>query len=234
MLHDRGMPSPEDLLREAVAVAAAARQNGNHPFGALLADRDGQVLLTAENTVVTTADVTGHAETNLVRLASAAYTLDELASLVLYTSTEPCAMCSGAIFWSGIGAVVYALPETALYELTGDDPNNLTLMLPCRDVFAAGRRPISVDGPFDLPEARQVHEGFWGQGRPGTHNVDRAAGRGLPLPGCACWTCPSYRASFSCSRGASTTEYATSRRSSARTATPWLLSDLANSSYGCS
>src|SRR4051794_17598317 len=155
------MPVPEDLLREAVAVARSARDNGNHPFGALLADRDGRVLLTAENTVVTASDVTGHAETNLVRLASAAYSADQLADLALYTSTEPCAMCSGAIFWSGIGSVVYALPEAALYELTGDNPGNLTLLLPCRDVFAAGRRAINVEGPFDLPEARDVHAGFW-------------------------------------------------------------------------
>jgi tRNA(Arg) A34 adenosine deaminase TadA len=161
VLDDRGMPSPEDLLREAIAVARTARSNGNHPFGALLADSDGQVLLSAENTVVTNSDATGHAETNLVRLASAAYSAVQLESLILYSSTEPCAMCSGAIFWSGIGSVVYALPETALYEFTGNDPANLTLLLPCRDVFAAGRRPISVEGPFDLPEARDVHAGFW-------------------------------------------------------------------------
>ena len=154
------MPSHQDLLLEAVAVARAARANGNHPFGALLADRNGTVLLRAENTVVTHSDATGHAETNLVRLASVAYSRAHLESLILYTSTEPCAMCSGAIFWSGIGAVVYALPESALYELTGDDPANLTLVLPCRDVFAAGRRPISVEGPFDLPEAVAVHAGF--------------------------------------------------------------------------
>jgi tRNA(Arg) A34 adenosine deaminase TadA len=155
------MSSREELLLEAIALARSARLNGNHPFGALLADRRGRVLLTAENTVVTTSDATGHAETNLVRLASAAYSADQLEELTLYTSTEPCAMCSGAIFWSGIGSVVYALPETTLYEFTGDDRNNLTLVLPCRDVFAAGRRSISVEGPFDLPEAREVHAGFW-------------------------------------------------------------------------
>ncbi|WP_244871582.1 nucleoside deaminase [Catellatospora sp. TT07R-123] len=155
------MPTREQLLLLAVAVAAQARAHGNHPFGALLADSTGTVLLTAENTVVTGRDVTGHAETNLVRLASAAYPAAELNALTLFTSTEPCAMCSGAIFWSGIGSVVYALAESGLYELTGDDPENLTLRLPCRDVFAAGRRPILVEGPFDLPEAREVHAGFW-------------------------------------------------------------------------
>jgi tRNA(Arg) A34 adenosine deaminase TadA len=155
------MPDHERLLLLAIDVARAARAHGNHPFGALLADNDGSVLLRAENTVVTGSDATGHAETNLVRLASAAYTYDQLGDVTLYTSTEPCAMCAGAIFWSGIGRVVYALAETTLYEFTGDDHSNLTLVLPCRDVFAAGRRPIGVEGPFDLPEAREVHADFW-------------------------------------------------------------------------
>jgi tRNA(Arg) A34 adenosine deaminase TadA len=154
----------DELLGQAIALAASARAKGNHPFGALLADRSGTVVLTAENTVETDRDATGHAETNLVRLASQAYPYDELGDLVLYTSTEPCAMCAGAIFWSGIGAVVFALPESALAEMTGDDPRNLTLDLPCRTVFAAGRRQVVVAGPFDLPAAREVHAGFWQPG----------------------------------------------------------------------
>ena len=154
-------PVERDLLLQAVAIAAQARANGNHPFGALLADAQGKVLLTAENTVVTNSDATGHAETNLVRLASARFSVAELGAMVLYTSTEPCAMCSGAIFWSGIGGVTYALAETTLYEFTGDDESNLTLELPCRTVFAAGRRQITVRGPFELAEARAVHSGFW-------------------------------------------------------------------------
>jgi tRNA(Arg) A34 adenosine deaminase TadA len=157
-------PADRDLLLQAVAIAAQSRANGNHPFGALLADAQGQVLLTAENTVVTNSDATGHAETNLVRLASARYSVAELGAMVLYTSTEPCAMCSGAIFISGIGGVTYALAETTLYEFTGDDESNLTLELPCRRVFAAGRRQITVKGPFELAEARAVHAGFWRSG----------------------------------------------------------------------
>jgi tRNA(Arg) A34 adenosine deaminase TadA len=149
------------FLLQAVAVAADSRAHGNHPFGALLVDHDGRVLLTAENTVLTGSDATGHAETNLVRQATAAYSPDALAQATLYASTEPCAMCAGAIYWSGIGAVVYALAETELYELTGDDPSNPTLLLPCRTVFAAGRREVTVAGPFDLEQARDVHAGFW-------------------------------------------------------------------------
>jgi len=151
----------EELLRQAIAVARQSREHGNHPFGALLADPDGTVLLSAENTVVTGSDATGHAETNLVRLASARYSTSELRGLTLYTSTEPCAMCSGAIYWSGIGTVVYALSEAELYEMTGSDENNPTLVLPCRTVFAAGQRPTVVAGPYPIDEARAVHAGFW-------------------------------------------------------------------------
>jgi tRNA(Arg) A34 adenosine deaminase TadA len=85
----------------------------------------------------------------------------ELAKCTLYTSTEPCAMCAGAIYWTGIGRVVFALSETGLLKFTGNDEQNPTLDLPCRAVFAHGQRPIVVAGPLLEEEARIVHEGFW-------------------------------------------------------------------------
>lgn len=144
----------------AIEQARLARQAGNHPFGAVLAGPDGTLVLTAQNTVVTESDVTGHAESNLVRLASRTIGRD-LRGYALYTSTEPCAMCAGAIYWAGIAKVVYALAEAELRAMTGDDPDNPTLALPCRQVFAAGQRETEVLGPFDIRAARQVHEGFW-------------------------------------------------------------------------
>ncbi|APE33834.1 tRNA-specific adenosine deaminase [Nocardia mangyaensis] len=149
------------LLDTAVAIARRSREHGNHPFGALLAGSDGAVLLEAENTVATERDATGHAETNLVRLSTAAYEPEFLRGCTLYTSTEPCAMCAGAIYWSGIGRVVYALGEDELLALTGANPENPTMALPCRTVFAAGQRELLVLGPVDLPRARAVHDGFW-------------------------------------------------------------------------
>jgi tRNA(Arg) A34 adenosine deaminase TadA len=146
-------------LRDAIEVAASARRNGNHPFGAVLVDAAGNVLLRAENTVVTTRDLTGHAETNLVRLATARLSPEELAGCTLYASTEPCAMCAGAIHWAGIGRLVYALGEAELYELAGAGPE--ALRLPCREVFARSARPMAVVGPALTDEARAVHEGFW-------------------------------------------------------------------------
>jgi len=153
-------PDDRRLLEAAVEVARQAREAGNHPFGAVLG-RGSEMLLEAGNSVTTERDVTGHAELNLVRLAFRKFTEDQLTECTLYSSTEPCAMCSGAIYWSGIGRVVYALPEAALGEFTGADAENPTMHLTARDVLAAGQRHIEVEGPFDMPEARAVHDGFW-------------------------------------------------------------------------
>lgn len=151
----------EHLLRAAISLARKARQKGNHPFGAVLADNQGNLLLEAENTVNTARDCTGHAETNLMRKASQIYDRDFLVNCTLYTSTEPCAMCSGAIYWGNVGRVVYALSEATLVQMAASDPENPTLSLPCREVFARGTHQIQVDGPALEEEAAQVHEGFW-------------------------------------------------------------------------
>jgi tRNA(Arg) A34 adenosine deaminase TadA len=153
-------PADEAFLRTAIDLAAAARAGGNHPFGALLV-LDGESVLQAGNTVSTDRDPTGHAETNLVRLAGRGYERGELARATLYTSTEPCAMCTGAVYWSGIGRIVYALGEDELLAMTGAHEENPTMALPSREVLARGSRPVAVVGPCLHDEAAAVHEGFW-------------------------------------------------------------------------
>ena len=148
------------FMRAAIRVAQRSRENGNHPFGALLVDERGKVLLEAENSVVTEKDCTGHAETNLIRAASRKYDRDLLARCTVYTSTEPCPMCSGAIYWGNVRRVVYGLSEEGLYEMIGDQDEKI-LYLPCREIFERGGKSIEVVGPVLEEEAREVHEGFW-------------------------------------------------------------------------
>ena len=152
----------EGYLARAIELARRSREKGNQPFGSLLVDTTGEVVLEAENTVVTGNDVTAHAELNLVRTASMRFDVGALQGSTLYTSTEPCAMCSGAIFWSGIGRVVYALSSEQLMGIVRDDSGSFTLALSCRDVFARGGREVKVSGPHVTEQASVVHDGFWG------------------------------------------------------------------------
>lgn len=148
------------LIQAAINVAFRSREQGNHPFGALLVDKNGHILLEAENTVITEKDCTGHAETNLMRKASLKYNIEFLASCSLYTSTEPCAMCSGAIFWGNVRRVVYGLGGKRLYEIGGEKIEDV-LSISCREIFQLGNKPIEVIGPVLEEEAIKVHEGFW-------------------------------------------------------------------------
>ena len=152
----------ENLLRRAFEVARRAQARGNHPFGALLVGPDGEVLIESENGYLPDRDMTAHAERLLATAACRSYPQELLRQSTLYASAEPCAMCAGAAYWAGIGRVVYALSEARLKAITGNHPENPTLDLPCRTVFAAGQRPVEVIGPLIEDEAAALHAGAWG------------------------------------------------------------------------
>ncbi len=158
MIHD------EDLrhLERSIALADEAVTEGNHPFGAVLVAANGEVLAEGKNSHSIDRGP-GHAEANLARDAARRFDIETLRGATLYTSVEPCSMCSGTIYWAEIGAVVFGMSERRLGELTGDSPENLTQDLECRKIFAAGRRPVSVRGPFPELEDKIVkqHVAFW-------------------------------------------------------------------------
>jgi len=155
-------PDHEALLRRAIEESRLAREAGNHPFASILVGPDGEVLMTQHNAFLPDHDMTGHAERVLMTRASTGLPAEVLRECTIYTSAEPCAMCAGAIYWAGLKRVVYGLSETSLKAITGNHPENPTLDLPCRTVFAAGQRAVEVIGPMLEDEAGAIHEGVWG------------------------------------------------------------------------
>ena len=155
--------SHEFYLRRCIEISRQARAGGNTPFGALLVDSEGNILMEQGNIEITEKICTGHAEATLAARASHAYSKDFLWNCTLYTTAEPCAMCAGAIYWANIGRVVYGMTEKRLLELTGSDEQNPTFDLPCREVFARGQKDIQVIGPIPAveEEAAEVHQGYW-------------------------------------------------------------------------
>jgi tRNA(Arg) A34 adenosine deaminase TadA len=151
----------EYFLRRSFEVARRALTHGNHPFGAILVDQTGNVLIEAENGYMPSRDGTAHAERLLATQACTTLSPEVLAKATLYSSAEPCAMCAGAIYWAGIGRLVYGLSEHRLRGVTGNHPENPTLDLPCREVFKSGQRPTEVEGPMLEDEAEALHEGVW-------------------------------------------------------------------------
>jgi tRNA(Arg) A34 adenosine deaminase TadA len=141
-------------MREVFAVARRARAHGNRPFGALLVAGNGAVLAAAENSQITDEQVFAHAEMNLLQRAVQQFTPDVLATSTVYTNAEPCAMCAGAIFWSGITRLVYGLSGDRLHEMSGHSPQ--MLVASARDVLARAGRQVEIIGPIFEAEAESI------------------------------------------------------------------------------
>ena len=148
-------------LRDAIRMSRVAKERGNRPFGAVVISKDGKLLSEAYCNTTETGDCTGHAETTAVRMLSPNHTRSVLAQATLYSSAEPCVMCAGAIFWSGIQRVIFGIDAERLRLFRGELLEQKDAALSCRDVFSASSHSIECIGPSLIEEASQVHEGFW-------------------------------------------------------------------------
>jgi tRNA(Arg) A34 adenosine deaminase TadA len=145
-------------MRLAITASEQALARGDMPFGATLVSPAGAVLMTEMNNQNTTADCTGHAEMVLVRHAQKKLGLEAMRGATVYASGEPCAMCCGAMFWGGVGRVVYAASTAQIGEaLSGS-------MLPLRaaSVLNGAMPAVAVEGPLLGEEAVAVLRKFEG------------------------------------------------------------------------
>ena len=149
------MTKHEEFIKTTYQLAKSAQEKGNHPFGALLV-LDNRVVFMAENSVITDHDITRHAELNLISKVTQELDLEALSQSILYTSTEPCAMCTGAIFWAGISTIVYGCSAIVLGDITGG-----SFVVPCREILKYGKRPVSVVGPVLEDQGADIHRNFW-------------------------------------------------------------------------
>jgi len=134
-------PADQTLLRRAIAIAAHALTTGDAPYGSLLADADGAILVEAHNTVRRDNDISAHPELKLARWAARELTPEVAARTTMYTSCQPCQMCTGGIVRSGLGRVVYAL---ATEQLVGLNPGSQwpTVAQEGPALFEEARAPI--------------------------------------------------------------------------------------------
>lgn len=151
------MEIEENFVRTAIEVAKESKLNGDLPFGCILVDKSGKIILRGKNTINTDTDCLAHAEVNLIREACKTYDYSFLNECTIYTSDEPCPMCTSAIYWSGIGKLVYGLSKTKYYEIVGRDNPNWVFEMPVRELIEKGGRKIEVLGPLLEDEASVLH-----------------------------------------------------------------------------
>jgi tRNA(Arg) A34 adenosine deaminase TadA len=135
----------EDFLRHAISLAVKAHVTGDAPYGSLLVGPDGAIVAEAHNTVVSDNDISAHPELKMARWAAGHLSRQDAARTTMYTSCQPCGMCTGAIQRSGLGRVVYALSTEQFLKLNP----------------GGGWPDVPLDGPALFEEARVPIEEYY-------------------------------------------------------------------------
>jgi tRNA(Arg) A34 adenosine deaminase TadA len=139
----------ERHLRRAIELAAAARAAGDMPYGSLLVGPTGDVLAEERNTVVTEQDIAAHPELKLARWAARHLDTTAARGTTMYTSCQPCPMCTGAIARSGLGRVAFGLSGEQLAELKPPG------------AASPDAAQVAYEGPALFDEARVPIDGYY-------------------------------------------------------------------------
>lgn len=138
----------EFFMEKALEQAKLASQKGNHPIGCVLV-KDGRLVAVGQNSVFTDGDITRHAEIDVIAKACHDLNLKSLEGYTLYSSCEPCPMCSGAIIYLKVSAVVYGASQEFVARMIPGHDN-----LGIRNMTNLLRQGPEVRGPV-LKEATE-------------------------------------------------------------------------------
>ena len=150
----------EFFMAQALELARRAVEHGNHPFGVVLV-KDGKVVANAENTVITDNSRLRHAEMNLIDKVMRDLDGKSLEGYTVYTSTEPCLACGGAIFLTKISTVVYGAPHEILAKFLPGYPK-----IGLAEMARLLNQPTHVRGPVMREQAEKILIDFVSQHRP--------------------------------------------------------------------
>lgn len=134
-------------IEKALELAFRAQEKGDNPFGSVLVDNKGNIIMEDENTQVTENNITGHPELKIAQRAAAKYDAEFLGKCTMYNSAEPCTMCTGAIYWSGIGRIVFGISKKRLNEIKDDGVGSISYSI--HELLRSGGKSIEVVGPMD-------------------------------------------------------------------------------------
>ena len=96
------------FMQRAIDLSERSMEEGGGPFGAVVV-KDGEIVAEGTNRVTLDNDPTAHAEIQAIRKACELFVFFDMGWCEIYSSCEPCPMCLGAIYWSRIGSVYFAV-----------------------------------------------------------------------------------------------------------------------------
>ena len=143
------------FMQKAIDAALEGIKKGSGPFGAAIVDFEGNLISVAVNSVVKSKNPTLHAEVNAIGAACKKLKTHVLDRHILYTTTEPCLMCRGAIYWAQIPIIVYGTDQKDARVLGFDEIN-----ISDSQYNRIGRRKMIIKKHFMRDEAKEIFRRF--------------------------------------------------------------------------
>jgi len=106
----------EKYMKMAIEEAKTSVSSGQYAIAAVIVDENGEILSVDHTTIHSTNDATAHAEVNAIRSASAKLKNRYLLGCWLYTTLEPCPMCTGATIWAMVEGIVFGASKEDAQE----------------------------------------------------------------------------------------------------------------------
>ena len=129
------------------------------PFGAVITDKDGNIIAQGNNMVLANNDPTAHAEVTVIRKACKKLGTYDLSNCILYTSCEPCPMCLSAIIWANI--------KTVYYGCTREDAGNIGFRDDAIYEYLEGKRKNLIEiKQLDRESCIALFEEYKNDGKP--------------------------------------------------------------------
>jgi len=142
-----------EFMQMAIDTALKGIKKGRGPFGACITDLDGKLVSCAANSVILTPSPTRHAEVCAIDAACKKLKTHMLGRHIIYTTTEPCLMCRGAIYWAQIPVIVYGTNQNDARALGFDELN-----ISDAQFLRIGKRKTAIIRGFMRKEAKGI---FW-------------------------------------------------------------------------
>jgi tRNA(adenine34) deaminase len=121
------------MARALELARAGSETPGASPIGCILV-LDGRVIAEGHNEVGLRHDPTAHAEIVAIRRACESLARDDLAGATLYSTLQPCGMCTMASIWSSVGRIVYGAGREDVHKMYFED-RHLDTMDFLRDAY---------------------------------------------------------------------------------------------------
>ena len=123
-----------ELIERAITLAQEAQRSGSGaPIGCIIVV-NGEIVACGENEVEATNDPTAHAEIVAIRQASRKLKSSRFEGATMYSTLQPCGMCTMAAIWAGISRIVFGAERAQVHEMYFEN-RNLDILDFVRDAF---------------------------------------------------------------------------------------------------